>query len=118
MIALDTEAVLLDIGVGTVDTFGSAGTALSWLASETPDIAVLDINLGTTTAFPIAEELRRRAIPFVFTSGYGETARLPAAFAGAIIVAKPYMPEALRSALARSLGIGDTPIEPDDPAPV
>ena len=34
--------------------------------------AVLDVRLGAETAFPIAEELRRRDIPFVFFTGYDD----------------------------------------------
>ena len=116
LIALDAEAMLLDLGVGTVDTFAAVDGALSWLASASPDVAVLDINLGAATAFPIAEELRRRAIPFLFTTGYGDSARLPSGFSGAVIVAKPYTPEALQAALAKCLAINDA-ARPDDAGP-
>jgi hypothetical protein len=43
---------------------------------------VLDINLRNELIFPVARELRARAVPFVFTSGYdkipgGEFADVP-----------------------------------------
>jgi DNA-binding response OmpR family regulator len=41
---------------------------------ERLDLAVLDINLGGTMSFPIAEALARRGIPFLFLTGYGDTA--------------------------------------------
>jgi CheY-like chemotaxis protein len=34
------------------------------------DAAVLDVNLQGQMAFPIASQLRRRGIPFVFATGY------------------------------------------------
>ena len=41
--------------------------------------AVLDINLDGIMVFPIADALRARGIPFVFTTGYDERA-IPAAY--------------------------------------
>ena len=35
------------------------------------DVAILDINLAGVQVFPLAEILRARSVPFVFTSGYG-----------------------------------------------
>ncbi|PPZ19687.1 hypothetical protein C5P36_27400, partial [Escherichia coli] len=34
------------------------------------DGAVLDINLGCETVFPVAEALERRRVPFLFATGY------------------------------------------------
>jgi PAS domain S-box-containing protein len=34
------------------------------------DAAVLDINLGSETAYPVAEVLREQRVPFVFATGY------------------------------------------------
>ena len=34
------------------------------------DAAVLDVNLGGVLAYPVADMLLARKIPFVFTSGY------------------------------------------------
>lgn len=34
------------------------------------DGAVLDINLGSETVFPVAEALERRRVPFLFATGY------------------------------------------------
>lgn len=53
------------------------------------DLAILDINLAGETSFPVAEVLRLRDIPFVFSSGYGD-AGLPAAWKGTKVLQKPY----------------------------
>lgn len=62
------------------------------------DAAVLDVNLHRETSCLLAEELRERAIPFVFATGYGETIVVPNRFKGVRVVAKPYAEDALRAA--------------------
>lgn len=39
-------------------------------ANPAPDAAVLDLNLGGEMAFPLADVLEDRAVPFVFVTGY------------------------------------------------
>jgi DNA-binding response OmpR family regulator len=73
--------------------------------SELIDLAMLDINLGGLESFPIAAVLRRRAIPFLFSSGYGEEG-LPNEWRGEKVLQKPYdgkqMFAALDSLLAKA----------------
>ncbi len=60
------------------------------LAESAPiDLAILDINLAGEASFPVAEVLRQRGIPFLFSSGYGSDG-LPAAWKGAKVLQKPY----------------------------
>jgi DNA-binding response OmpR family regulator len=42
------------------------------LRGATPGIVVLDASLDGESAAPVAEELTRRGIPFVYVSGYAE----------------------------------------------
>jgi hypothetical protein len=37
------------------------------------DIAILDVNLNGQHTFPIADSLKERGLPFVFSTGYGTT---------------------------------------------
>jgi len=69
LIALDTESMLADIGASSVASFSSADHALLWLQSGAPGVAVLDVNLGGTSSFAVADELSLRGIPFAFTTG-------------------------------------------------
>jgi DNA-binding NtrC family response regulator len=103
LIALDTEAMLLELGAAKVKTFGAADEALAWLTSAAPDVGVLDINLGVASSFPIAEALRRRGIPFIFTTGYGDGVLIPAPFDDVQILQKPYTIEALGQFLGQCL---------------
>ncbi len=60
------------------------------LISERPfDAAILDINLGSETAEPIAAELDRRGTPFLFVTGYNSPRLLSEAYLGRRRVLKP-----------------------------
>jgi DNA-binding NtrC family response regulator len=103
IIALDTESMLRDLGATGVYSFTTADAAIDWLASGTADIGILDISLGSTTSFPVADALHKLAVPFVFTTGYGDSGLIPEQFLDAPIVRKPYTIEALADAVAKCL---------------
>jgi len=104
LIALDTEALLRELGAQTVETFTQVEDALAWLASATPDVAVLDINLGSDSSFSIAEEIQRRGKPLIFTTGYSEGFDVPDVCRDVPIVRKPYTRDAIAGALIACLG--------------
>ncbi len=45
--------------------------ALAFLKENSVDAAILDINLGGETVYPVADALVRLGVPFVFVTGYG-----------------------------------------------
>jgi DNA-binding NtrC family response regulator len=110
LIALDTEMLLRELGAETVDSFTNAEAALAWLASASPDVAVLDINLGTSSSFPVAAEIHRRAKPFIFTTGYGDGIVIPDEYLGVQIVQKPYTRDTLASAFQTCLRPDKAPV--------
>jgi DNA-binding response OmpR family regulator len=69
-------------------------------ASETIDVAMLDVSLGRVDSFPIADALRSRNIPFLFASGYGRES-IPERFNGADVLQKPYDMNGIRLALEK-----------------
>jgi len=75
--------------------------------SESIDLAILDINLAGEQSFPVALVLRRRGIPFVFSSGYGDQ-DLPEAWRSEKTLQKPYDSRQLTEVLA-ALRIARTP---------
>lgn len=95
LIAMDVEGMLADQGIQTVLTAASADEALAKLATFKPDVAILDVNLGTGTSIEVATELTRRDIPFLFATGYGNISPIPSGFAGVPVVRKPYERDAL-----------------------
>ncbi|MNI92602.1 two-component response regulator [compost metagenome] len=71
-------------------TASSEAEALKLLASHTPDVAVLDINLGTGTSIAVAEALTSLGIPFLFATGYGDSMNIPDHLKHVPVVRKPY----------------------------
>ena len=63
--------------------------ALTLIAAEPIDFAVVDVNLRGLMSYPVANALALRGVPFVFASGYGDTAVLDR-FPGALTCRKPY----------------------------
>ena len=101
IIALDTEDVLRDLGVETILLESTVAGALSRLASTTPDLALLDFNLGKESSEEVARELVRRGIPFWLATGYGEMEeRLDDIGARGLLV-KPYGKEHLVEVLSK-----------------
>jgi CheY-like chemotaxis protein len=95
LVAEDVVVIALDLGdalrravwevVGPVARADEAAR----LAAEAPlDAAVLDIDLVGGPAYPAADALVRRGVPFVFLTGYGP-AGLPGRFRGRPVLGKP-----------------------------
>lgn len=73
MLARDLRQELEDAGMVVIGPEPSVGRALFRIAGEARiDAAVLDVNLGDELAFPIADALIVKHIPFVFATGYEE----------------------------------------------
>jgi light-regulated signal transduction histidine kinase (bacteriophytochrome)/CheY-like chemotaxis protein len=98
LIAADVETMLAEHGIAKVTTAPSVAEALRRLKSFTPDVAILDVNLGSGTSLPIAEELVRRNVPYIFATGYSDRSIIPSHLA-APMVRKPYEATALITAV-------------------
>jgi len=103
VIALDAEEMLGAIGAKSVISVASAEEALLTIAQQPPTLAILDVNLGNGSSLPVADELERLGIPFMFATGYGDTAMIPERMRDLPIVRKPYSIESLRGALSAML---------------
>ena len=103
LLRLDLEDILGDFGCMIVGGAGRIDSALELAASVDCDVAILDINLGGVRIDPVADVLRARGVPVLFTSGYGDIG-LPAGHEGAPLLEKPYQEAALRRAIMDILG--------------
>jgi CheY-like chemotaxis protein len=104
LVAMMIEDILTDLGCVVVDVAGTLSRGLA-LARDTDlalDGAILDVNLGGETVYPVAEALADRGVPFIFATGYGLTG-IAEAFAHVPAIAKPYEPQALEAMLATAL---------------
>ncbi|MEQ7874572.1 HWE histidine kinase domain-containing protein [Sphingomonas sp. ASV193] len=90
IIALDAEDILYRLGAREAMTEGTVAGAIATIEATPPDVAILDINLGNSNSFPIADRLAQLGIPFMFATGYGEQARLPDNHRARMVAQKPY----------------------------
>jgi CheY-like chemotaxis protein len=90
----DASAVVVGPAVAVAD-------AMRLLQDHPVDAAILDMNLNGQWSDPIAEELKMRNVPFIFTTGYGFDERTKRF--GVRIVAKPYSWEEVEEQLAQAI---------------
>lgn len=72
IIGLDEESALSEMGFKEVHLAASVASAMQIIARGQLSFAVLDVNLGVESSEPIAEELHKLGVPFIFASGYDE----------------------------------------------
>ncbi|EYD74612.1 Response regulator receiver [Rubellimicrobium mesophilum DSM 19309] len=102
IVAMLIEDILMDGGATVVGPAARVNKALDLLGTETVDAALLDVNLAGENTVPVAEELRRRGIPFAFATGYG-AAGLPDGFTGQPLLQKPFQERDLQEVISRVL---------------
>lgn len=66
------------------------------------DLAILDVNLGGVTAWPVARKLREKQIPFVIATG-GHVEPPPPEFANVPTIEKPYTVDRVTPAIEQAL---------------
>ena len=99
-ISLMLENVMEDEGYAVAGPFATSVGALEWLASGTPDCAVLDTVLQDGSCKELAAELNRRKIPFMVFSGLPpETNTIPE-LTEAVWIEKPALLQTVLDALA------------------
>ncbi|WP_421570607.1 response regulator [Stenotrophomonas sp. PD6] len=74
LVAMMVEDCLVELGYEVVALAGTVDDALAALQRAPIDVAVLDVNLGGTPSFPVAEALEARGIPYLFLTGYDRSA--------------------------------------------
>jgi CheY-like chemotaxis protein len=105
MISLLIEDMLEELGYDIVGPASRLDHALNHALQADIDVGLLDINVKGQVVFPVADVLEFRGIPFIFATGYGDSA-LPERFRGRPTLSKPFALEALGKAL-NAIGIAD-----------
>ncbi len=101
IVALEAEELLGELGASPIHVANSMAEAYRLLAEQTIDAAMLDVNLGPETSFPLAEKLAADGVPFLFASGYGDELATQGNVADAVIVAKPFRVDQLHAGFER-----------------
>jgi CheY-like chemotaxis protein len=100
LVASALEAVLESMGHQVLGPIATVGKALAVLKGDVlPDAAILDLNLRGEVSSPVAEELARRHIPFVFATGYEVDPELKERFPSTLWLHKPYTDQQIRLSL-------------------
>jgi CheY-like chemotaxis protein len=89
LVSLMTIDLLESIGCEVVGPATRLAAAVQLAQSESLDAAVLDINIAGDMIWPVAEELRRRGVPFLFLSAYPQLNVIPVLFSIAPHLEKP-----------------------------
>lgn len=103
LIANVLEAMLEDMGCEVLGPAPALEPAFELIAQALPDAALLDVSLTGAKSFPLAEELDRRGIPFLFLTGYVDNDLAPP-FDRYMVLPKPVSEQRLRVAVAEMLG--------------
>lgn len=105
LVAMLLETILEDMGCTPVGPAANIDDGLKMATDgEHLDAALLDVNVAGRQVFPIAEALKARGVPFVFSTGYGEGG-LPDAWRGQATIQKPFTEAAVRDALMKAMGV-------------
>jgi CheY-like chemotaxis protein len=99
MVSMLIEDMLDDLGCTVVGPASRLDEAMALAGEVELDCAVLDVNLGGQSIFPLADLLRAKGAPFAFATGYGD-AGLREVDKGSPVLQKPFR----ETDLARVLG--------------
>jgi CheY-like chemotaxis protein len=109
LIGIEIEGMLARLGCIVVGPAPTVARALSLLARDRVDFAILDVNLGRERSTPVAEALRARGVPFALSTGY-EGGQLPEnAFRDAQHLGKPIDFHLLAETIRRLTDDRETP---------
>ena len=104
LVAMLLEDMIVELGGTVVGSASRVERALEMVRDGTTeiDLAVLDVNLGGAEAFPVANALVERGVPFAFSTGYGNSG-LPPAWRDRPTLQKPFTQQQVMIVLARAL---------------
>jgi CheY-like chemotaxis protein len=102
LIALNLVEAVEGLGASCV-TASCVHNALSLLAGQPFDAAIVDLNLAGEPADTVIDALHARGIPFLITTGYDQEF-IAKKFRGLPLLPKPYMRRELEQALLGILG--------------
>lgn len=105
MVSMLIEDMLDDLGCKVVGPASRLDEAIALAGEAELDCAVLDVNLGGQSIFPLADLLRAKGAPFAFATGYGD-AGLREVDKGSPVLQKPFR----ETDLARVLGVLKTAV--------
>jgi CheY-like chemotaxis protein len=102
LVAMLLEDMLAELGHSVVGPVARLKKALEMAQRKAIDLAILDVNINGEQAYPVAEALAARGIPFVFSTGYGKRG-LPLQYRDHPTLQKPFQQQDLEKLFAEVL---------------
>jgi CheY-like chemotaxis protein len=102
LIAMDLQSLLEEAGYRVLGPANSTTSALALLDNDEPDVALLDVNLGRSDVFGVANVLAERRTQVIFLTGHSAQ-KLPPDHRHRPLLAKPYLPHVVLQAVAHAL---------------
>jgi CheY-like chemotaxis protein len=107
VLAMLLQDALSDMGCSVV--FAHEVREATQLAkTEALECGFLDVKIGNETVVPVADALRERNIPFVFSSNFGKEL-LPQRYRNHVMLPKPYFPDDIAHVFRTQLNIKLSP---------
>jgi CheY-like chemotaxis protein len=103
LVAMILEDQLQEIGLSIVATCASVAEAMKAIERNSPDAAILDVNLGGQLVYPVADRLMDLGIPFVFVTGYGRES-IDRRYQSIQVLEKPVERQVLESVFTKAQG--------------
>jgi CheY-like chemotaxis protein len=101
IIAMSAEVILLELGARHAETAASVSEAMKAIERAKPSFALLDLNLGSKNSIAVGRKLKELKVPFIFATGYGERAPIPAELSDAPVIQKLYTRSLIESTLGK-----------------
>ena len=99
LVAMMIQECLTECGHSVIGPISRAADALQAAKESDYDAAILDINLGDGMAYPVADIVAARGVPFVFVTGY-EADTIDDRFSDVPILQKPIERQMLQAAVS------------------
>jgi len=100
LIAMLMEDMLVDYSCEVTAAISRVDEAIVAARSQSFDLAFIDVNLNGVSAYPVADVLRERGIPFAFVTGYG-AAGGDKTYADVPVLQKPFRGHDLEAIIRR-----------------
>ena len=102
LIACDLQDILESNGYRVIGPAASITRALDLIKDETPDLALLDVNLREATSFALAETLAARKCKVIFVTGHSRS-WISEKHRPRRLVEKPFLPADLLATVKKEL---------------
>lgn len=104
LVAMEMEDLLVEHGCTVIGPAGDIDGALTLIANESLDAALLDLNLSGEAAVPLASALCSRGVPFIVVTGYSKNQSAAPEMWDAPVLEKPVDHQSLLRAIRQAIG--------------